>query len=53
MQTDGNWTTESDFELDESKVRSYMDRFESLSVFELSDLELAGRDDKYTICHRR
>ena len=41
MQTDGNWTTESDFELDESKVRSYMDRFESLSVFELSDLELA------------
>lgn len=39
-QEEGNWTTESEAELDESKVRSYMDRFESLSVFELSDNEL-------------
>ncbi|MXZ56713.1 MAG: DUF4340 domain-containing protein [Gammaproteobacteria bacterium] len=41
VQEDGTWTTESDAELDESKVRSYMDRFESLSVFELSENELA------------
>ena len=40
-QVDGNWTTDSEVELDESKVRSYMDRFESLTVFELSDNELA------------
>ena len=40
VQDDGNWITESDTELDESKVRSFMDRFESLTVFELSDLEL-------------
>ena len=42
VQEDGKWTTESDSVLDESKVRSYMDRFESLSVFELSDNELSG-----------
>ena len=41
VQEEGTWTTESDAELDESKVRSYMDRFESLSVFEFSDNELA------------
>ncbi|MCY3541385.1 MAG: DUF4340 domain-containing protein [Gammaproteobacteria bacterium] len=41
VKEEGKWTTESDTELDESKVRSYMDRFESLSVFELSDNELA------------
>lgn len=41
MQEDGKWTTESDAELDESKVRSYMDRFESLSVFEFTDNVLA------------
>ena len=41
VRQDGKWTTESDAELDESKVRSYMDRFESLSVFELSENELA------------
>lgn len=40
VQEDGKWTAEADAELDESKVRSYMDRFESLSVFELSDNEL-------------
>ncbi len=42
VQEDGKWTTESDSVLDESKVRSNMDRFESLSVFELSDNELSG-----------
>lgn len=42
VQEDGKWMTESDSVLDESKVRSYMDRFESLSVFELSDNELSG-----------
>lgn len=41
VQDDGSWTTEVEAELDESKVRSYMDRFESLTVFELSDNELA------------
>ena len=41
VQNEGNWTTESEAELDESKVRSYVDRFESLTVFELSDKELS------------
>ena len=36
----GNWTTEADLLLDESKVRSYVDRFESLTVFNISDHEL-------------
>lgn len=40
IQDEGSWTAEVETELDESKVRSYMDRFESLTVFELSDNEL-------------
>lgn len=40
VQEEGNWTTDSDSELDESKVRSYVDRFESLTVLKISDNEL-------------
>lgn len=35
--SDEGWTTNADMELDESKVRSYIDRFETLTVFEISD----------------
>ena len=42
VQNEGNWTTESEVELDESKVRSYIDRFESLTVFEISEEDLSA-----------
>lgn len=35
--SDEGWISNSDIELDESKVRSYADRFETLTVFEISD----------------
>lgn len=40
VQTEGKWTTDSETELDESKVRSYIDRFESLTVFDINDSDL-------------
>ena len=40
VQTEGKWTTDSETELDESKVRSYIDRFESLTVFDINDGDL-------------
>lgn len=40
------WQSVPDVELDESKVRSYMDRFETLTVFELSDTEIGDNEPK-------
>ena len=40
VQSEGKWTTDSETELDESKVRSYIDRFESLTVFDINDSDL-------------
>lgn len=40
VQSEGKWTTDSETELDESKVRSYIDRFESLTVFDIDDSDL-------------
>ena len=40
-QSDEGWKTDSDAEIDESKVRSFIDRFETLTVFEISDAELS------------
>lgn len=45
-KTDEGWIVDSGEELDESKVRSYIDRFESLNVFEISDKDVANVDTK-------
>ena len=42
--SEDGWTSDPDAELDESKVRSYIDRFETLTVFEISDVEIADLD---------
>lgn len=46
--TDGEegWQSVPEADLDESKVRSYMDRFETLTVFELSDTEIGDNEPK-------
>lgn len=38
---DDLWTVEDETEVDQSKVGDYVDRFESLSVFELSDIDIS------------
>lgn len=45
-KTDDGWIVNSGEELDESKVRSYIDRFESLNVFEISDKDVSDIDTK-------
>lgn len=45
-KTDEGWIVDSGEELDESKVRSYIDRFESLNVFEISDKDVSDIDTK-------
>ena len=46
--TDGEdgWESLPESELDVSKVRSYMDRFESLTVFELSEAEIGDNEPR-------
>ncbi len=40
-EEEGGWTADSGVELDENKVRSFVDRFESLSVFKISDRDIS------------
>ena len=39
-KSEGVWSVEDEFELDQSKVRDYVERFETLSVFELSEVDV-------------
>lgn len=41
---EGEWSSEDGTELDQSEVRDYVERFEDLSVFELSEADLAETD---------
>ena len=44
--TETGWVVDSGASLDESKVRSFVDRFESLNVFEISDKDVADIETK-------
>ena len=46
FKQDGDWQSDPPAELDVSKVRSYMDRFETISVYEFSDADLAEQEPK-------
>lgn len=45
QKVENQWTSTSGENLDESKVRSYMDRFESLNVFEISEKDVTSAEE--------